>query len=130
MPSPKGSQSGNQPCVASEMKRGLVSTSPLSLYGVVSLSLPPKPALSPLNSGHTTERDFLPGVECAHRQGSSYRQTVRRLGRNTFPSDSTLQPSLVRGWHCTRAVRRCVAVSYTHLRAHETGRNLVCRLLL
>ena len=22
------------------------------------------------------------------------------------------------------------AVSYTHLRAHETGRNLVCRLLL
>ena len=25
----------------------------------------------------------------------------------------------------------CVmAVSYTHLRAHETGRNLVCRLLL
>ena len=23
-----------------------------------------------------------------------------------------------------------VAVSYTHLRAHETGRNLVCRLLL
>ena len=25
---------------------------------------------------------------------------------------------------------RCIAVSYTHLRAHETGRNLVCRLLL
>src|SRR5678809_1750385 len=24
----------------------------------------------------------------------------------------------------------CAAVSYTHLRAHETGRNLVCRLLL
>ena len=23
-----------------------------------------------------------------------------------------------------------VSVSYTHLRAHETGRNLVCRLLL
>ena len=23
-----------------------------------------------------------------------------------------------------------VTVSYTHLRAHETGRNLVCRLLL
>src|SRR5665213_1076021 len=26
--------------------------------------------------------------------------------------------------------RRCMPVSYTHLRAHETGRNLVCRLLL
>ena len=25
---------------------------------------------------------------------------------------------------------RCKTVSYTHLRAHETGRNLVCRLLL
>ena len=25
---------------------------------------------------------------------------------------------------------RAAAVSYTHLRAHETGRNLVCRLLL
>src|SRR5674476_82944 len=24
----------------------------------------------------------------------------------------------------------CTPVSYTHLRAHETGRNLVCRLLL
>src|SRR5665213_1883965 len=28
--------------------------------------------------------------------------------------------------HCGSAV---TAVSYTHLRAHETGRNLVCRLL-
>src|SRR5665213_2059809 len=27
-------------------------------------------------------------------------------------------------------VRRRIPVSYTHLRAHETGRNLVCRLLL
>ena len=31
--------------------------------------------------------------------------------------------------HMGRRVRR-VPVSYTHLRAHETGRNLVCRLLL
>ena len=29
-----------------------------------------------------------------------------------------------------RLARAGVAVSYTHLRAHETGRNLVCRLLL
>ena len=28
------------------------------------------------------------------------------------------------------ALRELDAVSYTHLRAHETGRNLVCRLLL
>ena len=29
-----------------------------------------------------------------------------------------------------REYARQVTVSYTHLRAHETGRNLVCRLLL
>ena len=28
------------------------------------------------------------------------------------------------------AIRSVLTVSYTHLRAHETGRNLVCRLLL
>ena len=28
------------------------------------------------------------------------------------------------------ALANIEAVSYTHLRAHETGRNLVCRLLL
>src|SRR5674476_327208 len=30
----------------------------------------------------------------------------------------------------TKLLTRLVPVSYTHLRAHETGRNLVCRLLL
>ena len=29
-----------------------------------------------------------------------------------------------------RITERLLSVSYTHLRAHETGRNLVCRLLL
>ena len=29
-----------------------------------------------------------------------------------------------------KAIQGIEAVSYTHLRAHETGRNLVCRLLL
>src|SRR5674476_314754 len=33
----------------------------------------------------------------------------------------------LRAW---RSAKRMGAVSYTHLRAHETGRNLVCRLLL
>ena len=28
------------------------------------------------------------------------------------------------------AIKDYIPVSYTHLRAHETGRNLVCRLLL
>ena len=34
-------------------------------------------------------------------------------------------------WLDEELLRTCyTAVSYTHLRAHETGRNLVCRLLL
>src|SRR5678809_902563 len=32
------------------------------------------------------------------------------------------------GW--LNCLHNSFAVSYTHLRAHETGRNLVCRLLL
>src|SRR5674476_1619944 len=32
--------------------------------------------------------------------------------------------------NCCSAGMRTNPVSYTHLRAHETGRNLVCRLLL
>ena len=31
---------------------------------------------------------------------------------------------------CRRFLKVFGPVSYTHLRAHETGRNLVCRLLL
>ena len=31
---------------------------------------------------------------------------------------------------CHQLPLEAIAVSYTHLRAHETGRNLVCRLLL
>src|SRR5678809_1198185 len=35
-------------------------------------------------------------------------------------------PSIGFGWY----EGDLISVSYTHLRAHETGRNLVCRLLL
>src|SRR5665213_3753266 len=47
----------------------------------------------------------------------------------------TPDESLASRAECARVTRRpfddyCQSVSYTHLRAHETGRNLVCRLLL
>ena len=32
--------------------------------------------------------------------------------------------------YCKLLYKISITVSYTHLRAHETGRNLVCRLLL
>ena len=37
---------------------------------------------------------------------------------------------LIRGNPVPENVDSWIPVSYTHLRAHETGRNLVCRLLL
>ena len=39
-----------------------------------------------------------------------------------------LKRSLAATLYCVKSTLN--AVSYTHLRAHETGRNLVCRLLL
>src|SRR5674476_808235 len=53
--------------------------------------------------------------------------------------DSQIRESLTRCWLLKEEQHRWVqrlrsdgliSVSYTHLRAHETGRNLVCRLLL
>ena len=37
---------------------------------------------------------------------------------------------IMAGMAAAFAVGAAIPVSYTHLRAHETGRNLVCRLLL
>src|SRR5665647_3651994 len=44
--------------------------------------------------------------------------------REHHHSTSLSVPSEIRTWRCARAV------SYTHLRAHETDSYLVCRLLL
>src|SRR5674476_1670097 len=71
---------------------------------------------------------------CVHNQ-----RTIASLKRlyeieaNISISDSSwydrFTPELVEFLHqCV--IHGIEAVSYTHLRAHETGRNLVCRLLL
>src|SRR5678810_1499368 len=54
------------------------------------------------------------------------------LGMVVQGHDTTLPVTLEEmAYHCRAVVRGTSrAVSYTHLRAHETGRNLVCRLLL
>src|SRR5450756_3180091 len=55
-------------------------------------------------------------------------------GRNAMPSSShswssgSLLRNAGENWFCTEARRP--PVSYTHLRAHETRHDLVCRLLL
>ena len=61
------------------------------------------------------------------------------LGPNldVFPLEQTRRVGVVKSEHPTLTNGEIIfeefqpmSVSYTHLRAHETGRNLVCRLLL
>src|SRR5674476_586420 len=55
--------------------------------------------------------------------------TMPRAARKA-PSQLTQLASLCRSFHELRpSAASSATVSYTHLRAHETGRNLVCRLL-
>src|SRR5678810_838262 len=63
---------------------------------------------------------------------------IRRPPRSTLDRSSAASDVYKRQYQSPRRCRvfsatwwvRFVPVSYTHLRAHETGRNLVCRLLL
>ena len=67
---------------------------------------------------------YIKGITFApfHRRGSLSTQTARDsfdyMIEHTAADFVILAPAGLQ------------AVSYTHLRAHETGRNLVCRLLL
>src|SRR5665213_3185867 len=67
------------------------------------------------------------------RQAYSHWASVGR--RNAFPSFSlSFWQNSIASFHeiCSTGffspLKRLESVSYTHLRAHETGRNLVCRL--
>ena len=66
------------------------------------------------------------------RLENSKARNIRLVGLDldgtVFTDEKTITPATKDA--IARAVRAGVAVSYTHLRAHETGRNLVCRLLL
>src|SRR5678809_1663677 len=56
----------------------------------------------------------------------AYRVSPSNTGAGSRTSS---QPRLI-AFNETSETDSPVTVSYTHLRAHETGRNLVCRLLL
>src|SRR5665213_4547957 len=69
---------------------------------------------------------FLTNPRCAQAARGASRQTAPRSNEAPFPS-YCIDAGFVAG---RRLFRDIDTVSYTHLRAHETGRNLVCRLLL
>ena len=56
------------------------------------------------------------------------RYKARRQDDPPATQVDTIAIALETGAHA--AIRRCEPVSYTHLRAHETVLDLVCRLLL
>eukprot|EP01017_Pseudomicrothorax_dubius_P049872 TRINITY_DN9339_c0_g1_i2.p1 TRINITY_DN9339_c0_g1~~TRINITY_DN9339_c0_g1_i2.p1 ORF type:complete len:394 (-),score=32.65 TRINITY_DN9339_c0_g1_i2:5-1186(-) len=53
-----------------------------------------------------------------------------KIAPNTYVSSMTFNPEKPQKKQSFQYPYRRNSVSYTHLRAHETGRNLVCRLLL
>src|SRR5674476_1614211 len=58
------------------------------------------------------------------------RHDLRISIRELYEKSGIAQSSLYKIMHGKRSPNLSTPVSYTHLRAHETGRNLVCRLLL
>src|SRR5674476_1473413 len=98
---------------------------------------------------HQSHRHRTPHPHCWHiasptlthrlwtlRKGSPAMSPVAGIPPATAPVPAQATPTLIQrssnpapyGWQLLTV--RAGAVSYTHLRAHETGRNLVCRLLL
>src|SRR5678810_243801 len=59
--------------------------------------------------------------------GSAYKRSSFHLMDHV---PSILQHNTYRWWPFYQSTTYHTSVSYTHLRAHETGRNIVCRLLL
>src|SRR5678810_766618 len=74
------------------------------------------------------------GAACPLVLGAEHHH--RRLGRVRIRGDAVIEQELRGFFDLDVAGERSdhrlmyAPVSYTHLRAHETGRNLVCRLLL
>src|SRR5678810_1102085 len=70
-------------------------------------------------------------TDCVTRRHARKYQTPFRQRLSSCRSNSKVnEPSEPQGCALAHRTGRLTPVSYTHLRAHEAGRNLVCRLLL
>mgnify|MGYP003381566963 CR=1 FL=1 len=59
-----------------------------------------------------------------------YKRQIKHCAEVTEPDVDCLRDGVVRSYAIRVAQVELVTVSYTHLRAHETVLDLVCRLLL
>src|SRR5674476_899475 len=91
--------------------------------------------------GHAVPGRLRPGRPTTAGRGDGRRPArppAGAAGRRSAPADRRLRPRLAGALRARVPAADPTAgralptdpVSYTHLRAHETGRNLVCRLLL
>src|SRR5665213_3737327 len=71
------------------------------------------------------KRDYRIRVAVRRPELAGHLQPLGKVGQIHAVQANVRYPASVEA-----AMRDSHAVSYTHLRAHETGRNLVCRLLL
>ena len=78
--------------------------------------------------GKNRDRYFWQGATDNLTRNSDYAREIRKSIVNIISSfeDDSLEKTMMR----SLASDEIVSVSYTHLRAHETKANLVCRLLL
>src|SRR5674476_879388 len=75
--------------------------------------------------GRTRARYLLMRLlEQARAKNVDFPASVSTPYVNTIPTDR--EPEFPGDEHIERRIRAYIPVSYTHLRAHETGRNLVC----
>src|SRR5678810_565683 len=80
-----------------------------------------RPSVSPPHSSKTMtlhDCDGLSRLNESHRHAQGLNERSRESGDNYHPKQGGVRMSTI----------HLHPVSYTHLRAHETGRNLVCRL--
>ena len=93
--------------------RRLIGTSLSSIFFFLMIRRPPRSTLD--RSSAASDVYKRQRIARAARAARTCRRTSRRSGSSTNPA----------GWWCSART-----VSYTHLRAHETVLDLVCRLLL
>ena len=107
----------------------------LSCSAAFSTATPPRRCTSSKSTCRNRRKRLFPTIAAHEKRarngckGARHARTDDLRGavcRGRFSPDGNRQGASSVAWKYARSV----PVSYTHLRAHETGRNLVCRLLL